>query len=279
MVFPIVLFITIITGFTTWYFNTKETLEWKNKGIKRVENGENFTRSYTDSKGRRRDIETDIPVEFKIDKKTGHYIVYARPNDRSGKLYYLRDATAIEAAYRINEAIKKYNGKSNTVAPINLPRLEEYIGRADGYKYIDLKTKEIYVIRGIQPKGIPDYTFNPRIHKATLFYMNVHTGELIRRTDGQIIRDKNYPQGNCIPIEETDKFIIKFNNIQKERRRKYINNKLDYKHRVLFNVGINTNNYCIEKPKGTAYGLNDDWEIKFQKNLPEKIERNEWGSL
>ena len=72
---------------------------------------------------------------------------------------------------RYNDAIK--NGK--TVYRLGTLRDNYYHSRINGYRYKDINTNAIYVIRSLN---------------GVKFYMDIDTGQFIRETDGEVIRNK-----------------------------------------------------------------------------------------
>lgn len=97
-------------------------------------------------------------------------------------------------------------------------------------RYYDIKTGDEYVICYIsaRERKIPNenrkyWNDSWKIddpNNETYFYMSVSTGHIIRRTDNQIINDKNETSNNCISIDSTNDFIERFNKMQDSRKEK-----------------------------------------------------------
>jgi len=73
-----------------------------------------------------------------------------------------------------------------------------------GYRYKDIETKEIYVVREVD---------------EVLYYMSVKTGLLVRKTDGQLIieeriKEKNPIKYNKFLEHDRNNFIKKYNKMQ-----------------------------------------------------------------
>lgn len=94
-----------------------------------------------------------------------------------------RDETEI---YFYNEA-KKLNRTAYRIGGKNDNYCNVGVGKPKGYRYKDMETGDIYVIR----------EFN-----GIRFYMDINTGLLIRKTDGQLKREEKYgkPEDKLSPL-------------------------------------------------------------------------------
>lgn len=190
--------------------------------------------TYTDHNGYSRDITTGLKVYPRINEY-GDKILYTMTGGNYSGLYRdVRNISKEEREKKLIIEIERAKKDGKTVAKkyeeitalrldkVNIPEKQEmtfqkvptYEGvwwktyrdkkrYIQGDRYYDINTGDEYIIREIYIKD-----------KKTYFYMSTKTGHLIRRTDNQIINDKNNVSTNIISVNETDLFINKFNQMQ-----------------------------------------------------------------
>lgn len=215
-----------------------ENEEAKQKAIKAYENGDDMSGIYSSYNSNSdylgfKDIFTDKNIIIKTNEY-GDRIAYTW-NKYSGKEIFVRNISQLERenkwkknkekAIKNNRTVYEYMTKDEykklrdiKVKNGEIPK-DKACAYADGHRYKDINTGEIYVKRRIYiaPNKYNDGNRTAftgvDTSKYTMFYMNANTKELVRRTDEQIKSDKiNGDSNNAIKIADTDNFIKLYNN-------------------------------------------------------------------
>lgn len=235
--------------------NNELNTKAKNEALNKYYNNENTSGTYTiinkNNILTEVDLLTGYPVQRRINKKNGHIELYVT-KDKYKTWQFLRDITD----KKIENNILNDNTDNSVIFGMYQGQIEQSIFDMDyiyGNRYIDKKTKNEYVIRIVEKNG-----------EKTFFYMNVKDGHLVRRTDNQIKNDQNGCK-NAIPIDDTDNFIMSFNNMQDHNRKELLklNNNLEMSKKFWFNSSVpyKIGNYKIH---GGSY--QDDCKIILDDN-------------
>ena len=176
--------------------NIKTNIENKERRQKAIINKKD---TYFDEKGCERLISNDIKVmkatlwKDSVYGKEGDYVLKCVDSDRIIRNYTKeeRDKTEIESFLKA-----KKDGK--TVYKLGTWMDDHCKSKIQGYRYKDFNLGTIYVIR----------TFN-----GVKFYMDINTGQIVRETDGELIRNKT-PGAHHHDIEEYEKLRLKINKDQ-----------------------------------------------------------------
>lgn len=150
--------------------------------------------TYIDSKCRSRLLSNDKQVIYTHDKN-GDYIL----KDMSGHIY--KNFSQEKRERELNERIYEAKNKNETTYCID-DNDHRNDWECKGKRFKDFKTGDIYIIRYINYK---------------YYYMNISDGMIVRKTDKQIVSDKNTRLSYLRDIDIND-----FN----EKQKKYINNKM-----------------------------------------------------
>lgn len=225
--------------------------------LEKFNNGESFNKTYYSYTGLR-DIETNVKVDHRTNEKGDDIVYTIIGKEFSGNYKDIRNVSESKRKFKLQENIKKAKEENKTVAlkysdresdmingilhpkegarlnHYNVPTYQDILfiyGNGEtladrkekrcikGYRFHDLETGEEYVIR--------EFTYMTREYngrwydpskKYTSFYMSTKNGHIIRRTDNQLINDKNYPEESAVKIEDTENFIKTFNEMQDKNK-------------------------------------------------------------
>lgn len=171
-------------------------------------------------------------------KKEGKTVAWKYTGETVGKLkgilYYINEPELDTVT-----KVPSYKRYGKTSVNEEKSKAENYIN-AD--RYHDIKTGEEYIICSIKAKKRKKPNENRKRwsdpweiddpNNETYFYMSACTGHIIRRTDNQIINDKNNTSNNCITEDSTNDFINKFNRMQDSQKEKMRYGQIEYNNEV-----------------------------------------------
>ena len=125
--------------------------------------------------------------------KEGDYVLKYVDSNRIARNYTKEERDKTEA-----KSVSKAKEEGKTVYRLGTWMDDHCKSKIQGYRYKDFKTGATYVIR----------TFN-----GVRFYMDIKTGQIVRETDGELIRNKT-PDAHHHNIEEYEKLRQKINKDQ-----------------------------------------------------------------
>lgn len=207
-----------IDGINGIFDNSKRIHE----ALNRQNNGENFAGVYYDRHGALRDLKTGEIASIKSDINDICDDKYLYVGTSSIKTRNISE----EKRRHIFEEGKKGNWLGRTTDIYDKRKWatdgkNKYITIIHGAFYADLKNNALYVCREFKLSFDKDtktfikwnskYGFKPI---TCSFYMDIHTGLLVRKSDTQYEYEKKYPN-NVMTESDAQIFIKQFNNAQK----------------------------------------------------------------
>lgn len=197
-----------------------ENLYAKTKWNQEHVNGKNDYNIYIDRKGAQRDLRTNQMVEeivfHKDDLKEYGYLKGTFPNCIEGDIVlidlanhtFIKNISELERERKLNDIY----GNEITVIKSNIKDIvspQRFLDDKKGYRYIDIKSKEIYLCRNF-PVG----------NKFFRCFISEKTGQIVREADSQKKYEEQYRvkqlDNKILTKKEKEDFIKEFNELQEK---------------------------------------------------------------